>query len=401
MKSKVFLFLSTTLIVMSGLALATAGDQNQPVRPKGYFTSMPLRGNTVENVLRESQSGQTVPLWTYSTTTTVDDNVYTGQIMGGAPNTGTTTIPSYLIPVIVNMPDGSVFDPTIPDPTCAGGTPLTVTQNSPLFQNSGPYRWGIPSFNLGTTQYVDALQRGQFFKLLLAGPLNYYWHTLFGLNTTQAVVINVPADQGTSYLLSGCEKFAVVNHDWLDNYVTTTLIPSLANQGVGPTSVPILLMYNVVQAAQGHTLANCCYLGYHGMFGSPAQVYAVAEFDSSGYFGATTRDVSILSHEMAEVVNDPIGNIGGPGNPTPAWGHIGQESGCFSKYEVGDPLTGTLYPPITLNGYTYHLQEIAMYSWFYRPRQMISPYHAMGNLGLPNWYSTHGTFRTDAGAICQ
>ena len=49
-------------------------------------------------------------------------------------------------------------------------------------------------------------------------------------------------------------------------------------------------------------------------------------------------------------------------------------------------------PGVTMsNGYTYHLQELADFSWF------------LGNdpLGVNGWYSENGTFRTNAGPVCQ
>jgi hypothetical protein len=72
-------------------------------------------------------------------------------------------------------------------------------------------------------------------------------------------------------------------------------------------------------------------------------------------------------------------------NGTPAWGHVGQQKGCQSDFEVGDPLLLD-QPKITLNGYDYHPQELAFFSWFFRN----------DNLGIPDWYSSNGTFTTDA-----
>ena len=395
MKRKAFSLLACVTGILS-LFLAHALAQEQSEQPRPAFGAIPLHGNTVENAVRESAAGQTIPMWTYSTTTAVDSNVYTGQIMGGAPNTGTTTIPTYIVPLIMVMPDGTVFDPTQPDQTCAAGTPLTLTQNSPLFQSAGPWQWGIPSFDLGNTQYIDALQRGEFFKLLLLGPINYRWHTLFGLNTTAPVTIHVPSNEGSTYTFAGCDKFGVVNFYWLDAYLQLTVIPSLANQGVGPTTFPVMLTYNVYSNLYGHQLPHCCRLGYHSAYGSPMQVYAQSLFDSTGFFGSASEDITVLAHELGETVNDPTVT-----NLTPLWGHVGQQQNCQNNFEVGDPLTGTQYPPIMLNGYAYHPQELAMYSWFYRPAQMTQPFNVAGDLGVPNWYSTHGTFTHDAGATCQ
>ena len=48
------------------------------------------------------------------------------------------------------------------------------------------------------------------------------------------------------------------------------------------------------------------------------------------------------------------------------WGGIGQVTGCQNNWEVGDPLTGTNFPPILMpNGVTYHPQETVFWSWFY------------------------------------
>jgi hypothetical protein len=98
-------------------------------------------------------------------------------------------------------------------------------------------------------------------------------------------------------------------------------------------------------------------------------------FDSSG---SGDPDVAVLSHEIAEWYDDPYGN-----NPTPPWGHIGQVTGCQRNLEVGDPLTGVLWPPVEMNnGFAYHLQETAFFSWFYRQ---------VPSIGLAGWYSSFGT----------
>jgi hypothetical protein len=95
-----------------------------------------------------------------------------------------------------------------------------------------------------------------------------------------------------------------------------------------------------------------------------------------------------MSHEIGEWMDDPIGN-----NSTPLWGHTGQVSGCQNNLEVGDPLSGTDFPQLlATNGVTYHPQELAFFSWFFRQ----SP-----SLGVNGWYSDNGTFTQDAGALCM
>jgi hypothetical protein len=73
-------------------------------------------------------------------------------------------------------------------------------------------------------------------------------------------------------------------------------------------------------------------------------------------------------------------------NPTPSWGHIGQVSGCQNNLEVGDPLSGTTIA-VTVNGFTYHPQELAFFSWFY---------HQSPSLGVNGWFSNKGTFTSFA-----
>lgn len=385
-----------SLLLLATVALSAFSQEKRTFKPR--YLVVPMRGNTPAQALSESQAGTTVPLWVYQTSTTVDDNIYTGMIMGNAPGTpgpnSVTTIPTYVIPLIVNLADGGHFDPTAPDPTCLNNlVPLTVMENGPLFQNSGPYKYGSPEVNLGTTQYHDALQRAEFWKIVGTSYLGQSWHTLWGMHVTTPQTVQVPASYGITYnagMNGGCGFLGVLNYYWLDGYVVSTLIPSLASQGVGPTTFAMIFLYNVVEGFPPNLLDDCCVLGYHGAYGSPMQVYSPGEFDSSLIFGSAAQDISIETHEMGEAMNDPTGN-----NLTPAWGNVGQVSGCQNNFEVGDPLTGTQNPPITLNGFTYHPQELAMYSWFFRPNIMMMPISGLaGDTGVPTWYSTNGTFTT-------
>ena len=137
-------------------------------------------------------------------------------------------------------------------------------------------------------------------------------------------------------------------------------------------------------------LSNCCILGYHNAFKSATsgalQTYVVAMYDTTGGAFGKNQDIMDLSHEIAEWMDDPT-----TANPTPPWGNVGQVQGlCQSYLEVGDPLTGTAFP-IATPFFTYHVQDFAFKSWFYRD----SP-----SVGVNDWYSLFGTFRTYA-APCQ
>jgi hypothetical protein len=55
-------------------------------------------------------------------------------------------------------------------------------------------------------------------------------------------------------------------------------------------------------------------------------------------------------------------------------------------------LSGSLAPSILRpNGFTYHLQEMAFYSWF-----MGGP-----SIGVNGWYSNNASFLKDAGLACK
>jgi len=118
--------------------------------------------------------------------------------------------------------------------------------------------------------------------------------------------------------------------------------------------------------------------GYHGATGSPVQTYSPMDYDTSGRIPA---DISVAAHELAEWMNDPLGN-----NLSPAWGHIGQVSGCQGNFEVGDPLTGTNMPAIKMSGHNYHPQELAFFSWYYNDKTTPS-------IGAGGEFSGNGTFK--------
>ena len=348
------------------------------------YEAVPLHGNTLEQAQRESDAGQTLPLW--QVLLNYGSGTYKPMLMGTAPFYGFSThILTYVVPVVIIMPDGTMLDPTLLDGCNPGGSTAQVLAiSSPIFQTSGPFGWGgVP---IGSTQYVDALQRLSFYPIWAFPGGDNGWHTLLDVRTTSPYILTIPEGQGQTYN-AHCGKIGVINKEWFQPYVESTILPELAAEGIGPTTFPIFLFSHAVMNEGGTELvsSHCCVLGYHSAVGQPMQVYGVATFDNTGNF-RNSADITPLSHEVAEAVNDPSGY-----NLTPAWGHSGQVLGCQYNFEVGDPLTGKLNPPITLNGITYHPQELATFGWFYRV--------SFG--GGTNWYSTNGTFTQDAGPICH
>jgi hypothetical protein len=285
----------------------------------------------------------------------------------------------------------TTMDPTVANSDCLtppNDVPLRLFRQSPIVRRA---HFAFGGTVVGDTQYLDAFQRANFW----AYDKGHQYHVLLNpVTTTKTVYINVPAADGLALATSSlgppdfCSPLGIVDINWFDSYLDSTVIPSLYAQGVNPGSFPIFLLANVVAAVAPITnLADCCYLGYHGTTGLPIQTYSPMDFDTTGLFGPNVFDTSIASHEVGEWMDDPYGD-----NPVPAWGHIGQQPGCQTNLEVGDPLTGTDIPNVTMrNGYSYHLQELAFFSWFF----------GAPSIAVNGWFSNNDTFTTDAGPPCM
>ena len=213
--------------------------------------------------------------------------------------------------------------------------------------------------------------------------MNPGYHVKVKYVVKPAITVNAPA--GTTYG-TGCTKLGSIEINWFDNYVIGTLFPQVeASDGVTPAQFPLFLTRSVVW--YDTIPSQCCILGYHGAFSNPdfggaLQTYSPTDMELSGQFASDIQDTHVAAHEVGEWMDDPTGN-----NPTPLWGHIGQVSGCQGNLEVGDPLTGTNMPTVSLGGFTYHLQELAFFSWFY---------HQSPSIGSGGKYSDNGTFSTFA-----
>lgn len=355
-------FLVAGSVTLVSLALAQdATPLTQPLH--AYYTYGKLSGVTTEEVMRGSAVATTIPMGPYTVTASRDSNQYSGVLVGRSPffhGNRTTNIPTFIVPVKINMPDGGVFDPGVADSSClSSNVPTTVTQNSPIFQSAS---FTMNGKSVGTTQYIDAFQRAEFWQNVSVTG-NRYHVMLSPITTLAEQTFNVPVNEGGTFsIMGGCGHLGIMDISTWDSFVQGTLVPFVAAHGGGTTAFPLFLLYNVVMAEPfvPGTADNCCILGYHNAFlpGGNVQTYGVGDFESVAAF-AGTSDVSAISHEVGEWMNDPIGN-----NPTPGWTG-GQVTTSQCNFEVGDPLSGTLFPTVTLNSFNYHVQELAFFSWFY------------------------------------
>ena len=410
------------LCVAAGLCVGVPGafgQKSKTPRLKGYFTvRRPAQGLAMESAKSKAltsaaspAASTTLPLWTFDVVSSRDGNTYPGVMVGLDPfhSPGSVTVPTFVIPLrivthtigtsvdpktgtISTAPGRHTFNPAAADTACLSApndVPTTLFSQSPIL-NSATFDFG--GTIVGDTQYVDAFQRGNFWNANKDVPADS--HVLLKPKFIDTITIDVPAPLGLALDTGAlgppdfCAPMAIVDINWFDTMVTGTIIPALAAQGVNPTNFPIFFVHNVVWASPVTNLGTCCALGYHSLTGFPipTQTYSPVNFDSTGLFGPGSEDTAVAAHEVGEWMNDPF-TI----NPTPAWGGTGQVAGCANVLEVGDPLTGTDAPPIFMpNGFTYHLQELAFFSWFF----------GAPSVGVNGWFSNNGTFLTDAGPVC-
>jgi hypothetical protein len=385
--------LSKRALIRAGMATAlgllVALPNTLPAGAAGVRTFIPSRalydvGVHSSVTAAELKSPAASHLAQYTATVKVGGTSYSYTIVGKNPakkvKNASTTVKVKLIPLVMKFSNGDTWDPTKTDTCDAGATPLSRVQKSPLVVKQA-WTWGGTA--IGTGQVTDAFQRAESWQYAQPGGVNPTYGVTLSVSTLPAVIVNVPdADAATAGISCGNGLLGATDINWLDPYLQGTVIPSLASKGVGPSTLPIFVLHNFVEYIS--STSDCCVLGYHNAYGAAGgiQTYGLGMYDNSGAFSGSS-DISALSHEIAEWQNDPFTT-----NPTPAWGHVGQVSGCQSNLEVGDPLSGTTFPDI-VGGFTYHPQELAFFSWFYDQ----SP-----SLGVNGWYSDQGTFTTYAAA---
>jgi hypothetical protein len=369
----------TAMLSLTPNAFAQGGTVLQPV-PAGVNLQRPISHNSGIDPAKNPAAmgaaidGAAIPLTPY-TDMASDGNTYSGVLVGTSPFDGsgaTTTVTSPIIPVVIQANLGGLLytsDPTAPDPCLPSGSDVDLVTNSPIF---GFTDYMMNGEDIGNTQYVDAHQRASFWSTVNGTDYHLLLQpTVTGSQNfasfTQGYYGLQPSCSDSTYNL-----FFEINE--FDNWVTQVALPAA---GVDPTQFPILLLQNV--SLYLGDISNCCVLGYHNAQGS-FQTYSPSNVDTSGFFGGA--DIDTLSHEVGEWANDPLGN-----NATPSWGNIGQVSGCQANLEVGDPLSGTQFPTVTMNGVDYHPQELAHFSWFFGD----NPSLAAGGV-----YSNNGTFTAPA-----
>jgi hypothetical protein len=398
-------FLEARKAMAEGKPVTTARSAVIPVPSTGFQLLS-------AGALADSEGdGGGLPLFSFNARAARDGHRYRGTMIGSSPftNPHSVSVPAFIVPVILHIhgiataidpntgaitsvPGDFTVDPTARDNVCLAApnnVPAKVLRQSPIFE---PANFSFGGTSVGKTQYIDAFMRANFFGL--RGVAHNY-HLQFGpVNTLQAIEIDVPASEGvaidsaTFFGPHACGTLTFIDISWWDQLLNATLLPELAEEGVNASNLPVFFLYNTVLGGPLIGLGDCCIGGYHSLAGfpTPTATYSVADFDTTGLFGVAFANTAVIAHELGEWANDPY-TI----NLVPPWGGTGQVSGCQGNLEVGDPLTGTIVPTVKQpNGFTYDLQELAFFSWFF----------GGPSIGINGWFSNNGTFTTDAGTPC-
>jgi hypothetical protein len=363
MMETVVLIARAAVVVITAVLLREA-----VVYPQGLSSAAKAEANG-------GRANTSIPMSTYSVVATKGKSKkpYTGTLAGTSPFASTlsgSTIPVVVVPVVVNI-NGAVFDPTAPNFCGAEGGVDAITRimQSPIVEPSPLTFNGI---DVGDVQYVDGFMRAQFWQTINGSPA---YTNKFSFSVAPSVTINAGAN-GSVYQ-SGCQQLGIVNQSFMHNQILS-LLQLLT--GVSPSQIVLFVTNNVaLPAATQPPAPPATALGYHAVTGSAPQVYAVADYNPTGLLIA--RNTTVVSHELAEIMMDPLTT-----NATPAWGGLGEVpvGSCQSNLEVADPLVGTQVA-MYRNGYTYNLVELAYFSWFFNAQTTPS-------LGSSGAFSSNGTF---------
>lgn len=280
-------------------------------------------------------------------------------LVGSAPLAGavSTTVPTVIIPVKANFLDGTgSLDPS---------SIVQLTVDSPVF---APVNFDSVAPGLGTTQFGDAGQRAQFWQTVNPNGSAPDYHVLLGTPQIRPLItIDVPAASGTVATTRSGVKIGIVD----SNFWSSAIFSLVQSSGVTPDQLPILLSINV-GLQQGN---SCCILGYHTSTSDPpamAQTWIWASWLPPVIF-AGPEDVTPLSHEVSEWLNDPL--PGAPFGSIPGVNFVapyvlpGQNGACMSIFETGDvveALPNGVFSMRGVNGFTYHLQDVAFLWYFLR-----------------------------------
>jgi hypothetical protein len=254
--------------------------------------------------------------------------------------------------------------------------------SSPIFRPADYTSSDVP------TQFSDSVQRAEFYN-----AMQQDWHTLLRPSVKTERTLSIPRGKYFFALNEDGSCCAFVLADI--NVFSNLLFPASVNDDKSPIgaaersgeittkSISTFLFPNTYLYLDGNP-NHCCVLGFHSYDFEPGDasnnfrekryVLNYSSWISHGLFAPGFEDITALSHEMTESLNDPFVGSDGAHGITPWWSST--NGNCQNDLEVGDAIEGLPDATIAIRtgGRTYHPQNEALLQWF----EFQSPSTALG-----------------------
>ena len=354
----------TSVAFLSGIILAQ--ERPTPILPR-YTVMKPAHAIDPLAYREMEPAAKALPIW--GAFFMYKNVPYGFYMIGTDPSAGSATskIKLVIIPVAVRFSNGKMLDPTQPVQCHGTKSALTLTEQSPILANAD---WNQGGTDVGTTQYLDAFQRAEWWNFVSGSAPDY--HVLLHPVIAKEVTIDVPSNQGKTVNGGSCGIYGDVEGLYFDAQLRSIIV----KRHLQPNELPFFLTYDVVE---DHGV-----LGYHSTLANT--IYATATFNDQT-FGPmhSFQDMVPMSHVIGATFNDPFGT-----NLTPNWkSSYAPKQGCNSLLEVGAPLAG-LAEPVKVPGskHQYYVQDLAFELWFAK---------APASTSVNGWFSMYGTFK-DSGS---
>jgi hypothetical protein len=229
-------------------------------------------------------------------------------------------------------------------------------------------------------QFADAIQRAEFFH-----SMQEDWHTELHPATvvdhmtlqiprfTTVTVDGVPT-QVRTYFTGTAEDgstFVLLLDEFFNDAFFNAVSDQIGANHFTTDALNIVLLPNTFLFSEAEGPAGSLTTGFHTFLfddstsPEPVWISIFASWISPGLFGAGIQDVTALSHEISESINNPFLI-----NSVPAWQFPGFPGTCQDNLEVGDPIEAldNESVPIQINSgpgkFVYHPQIMALLQWF-------------------------------------
>jgi hypothetical protein len=341
-RSATFTLIAALLLSLSSIAIAQDAENSSYMNPRPLFRVLPPHGAPT------LATGKQLVQWNGSFTDRTHKKINFTMVGTDPSKTNvTTTITVWVIPIkfVFDASHGNrTFDPQ--HKLANGRTVIKNTLLSPLFSSGIDFKIG--SVDLGNTQYEDAFQRGTWWGKNVKKNNKYHLLLKPVMKPEQTINCN-----DSSCMLGNPTGPTVGLADI--NFYDVQVQGFMRKLGATPDILPFFVFYDTYLTENG---GQCCIGGYHSANAGPpgGQTYSNETYmDTVGVF---SQDVSAMSHELGEWMDDPFGS------------NAVKCPADLDVLEVGDPLeNGPNYGAYKyeLNGFTYNLQSLVFVSYFGAP----------------------------------